>query len=70
MKRYKPFFKFEELRKNPELNPHIGAWDYVDKYKNDPARKFSYKENVFFQEDVGDALKIYNDYYQQLKVGE
>jgi spermidine/putrescine transport system substrate-binding protein len=41
-----------------------------DKYKNDPARKFSFKENVFFQEDVGDALKIYNDYYQQLKVGE
>ena len=41
-----------------------------DTYKNDPARDFDYKENVFFQEDVGDALTIYNDYYQQLKVGE
>ena len=41
-----------------------------DTYKNDPARAFDYKENVFFQEDVGDALTIYNDYYQQLKVGE
>ena len=39
-------------------------------YQNDPARDFSYKENVFFQEDVGDALIIYNDYYQKLKVGE
>ena len=39
-------------------------------YQNDPARDFSYKENVFFQEDVGDALTIYNDYYQKLKVGE
>ena len=41
-----------------------------DTYKNDPARDFSYKENVFFQEDVGEALTIYNDYYQKLKVGE
>ena len=41
-----------------------------DSYKNDPARDFSYKENVFFQEDVGEALTIYNDYYQKLKVGE
>lgn len=41
-----------------------------DTYKNDPARDFAYKENVFFQEDVGDALTIYNDYYQKLKVGE
>ena len=39
-------------------------------YRSDPARDFSYKENVFFQEDVGDALVIYNDYYQKLKVGE
>ena len=39
-------------------------------YKNDPARIFDYKENVFFQEDVGEALTIYNDYYQKLKVGE
>lgn len=41
-----------------------------ESYQNDPARDFSYKENVFFQEDVGDALIIYNDYYQKLKVGE
>ena len=41
-----------------------------DKYKNDPARDFDYKQNVFFQEDVGNAIKIYNDYYQKLKVGE
>lgn len=41
-----------------------------ESYRNDPARDFSYKENVFFQKDVGDALTIYNDYYQKLKVGE
>lgn len=41
-----------------------------DAYKNDPAREFSYKENVFFQKDVGEALTVYNDYYQKLKVGE
>jgi len=39
-------------------------------YRNDPARDFDYKENVFFQKDVGEALVIYNDYYQKLKVGE
>lgn len=38
-------------------------------YQNDPARDFAYKENVFFQKDVGEALTIYNDYYQKLKVG-
>lgn len=41
-----------------------------DDYKNDPARDFNYKENVFFQKDVGEAITIYNDYYQKLKVGE
>lgn len=41
-----------------------------DTYKNDPARDFNYKQNVFFQEDVGGAITIYNDYYQKLKVGE
>ena len=41
-----------------------------DAYKNDPARDFDYKQNVFFQEDVGEAITIYNDYYQKLKVGE
>lgn len=44
MKRYKPFFKFEELRKNPEMNPHIGAWDYVDKYKDDDDVYISFTE--------------------------
>ncbi len=39
-------------------------------YTNDPARQFAYKENVFFQEDVGEALMVYNDFYQKLKVGE
>ena len=29
---------------------------------------FDYKENIFFQEDVGDAIKIYDKYYQKLKV--
>lgn len=41
-----------------------------ESYRNDPSKNFDYKENVFFQEDVGDALTIYNDYYQMLKVGE
>ncbi len=41
-----------------------------DTYRNDPARDFNYKQNVFFQEDVGEAITIYNDYYQKLKVGE
>jgi hypothetical protein len=41
--RYKPF-KFEELRKNPEMNPHIGAWDYVDKYKDDDDVYISFTE--------------------------
>jgi hypothetical protein len=44
MERYKSFFKFEELRKNPELNPHIGAWDYVDKYKDDDDVYISFTE--------------------------
>jgi len=33
MKRYKPIY---EKRKNPYLNPHIGAWEYVEIYRNDP----------------------------------
>lgn len=41
-----------------------------ESYRNDPAFNFDYKQNVFFQQDVGDALTIYNDYYQMLKVGE
>ena len=38
-------------------------------YRNDPAFDFDYKTNIFFQEDVGDALTIYDKYYQMLKVG-
>jgi len=41
-----------------------------EEYRNGPAFDFDYKTNIFFQEDVGDALTIYNDYYQKLKVGE
>lgn len=41
-----------------------------EEYRNGPAFDFDYKTNVFFQEDVGTALTIYNDYYQKLKVGE
>ena len=32
MKRYKPLF---EARSHPELNPHVGAWDYLEKYQDD-----------------------------------
>lgn len=61
----------KNLEEFPYSCPNDAAVEAAsDKYKSDPARKFSYKKNVFFQEDVGDALKIYNDYYQQLKVGE
>lgn len=41
-----------------------------DTYRNDPAFDFDYKTNIFFQKDVGDALTIYDKYYQMLKVGE
>jgi len=40
-----------------------------DSYKNDPAFNFGYKTNIFFQKDVGDALSIYDQYYQMLKIG-
>lgn len=39
-----------------------------DKYKNGGSFNFDYKTNVFFQKDVGDALTIYDEYYQKLKV--
>ena len=41
-----------------------------DTYRNDPAFDFDYKTNIFFQEDVGEALTVYDQYYQMLKVGE
>ena len=65
----------EVMAKNLEEFPYTCPNDAAveaasDAYKNDPARDFNYKENVFFQEDVGEAITIYNDYYQKLKVGE
>ena len=59
------------LEEFPYSCPNEAAVEVAsDSYKNDPCRDFSYKENIFLQEDVGDALLIYNDYYQKLKVGE
>ena len=61
----------ENLVEYPYSCPNDAAVEAAsDAYKNDPARDFSYKENVFFQKDVGEAITIYNDYYQRLKVGE
>ena len=40
-----------------------------EEYRNGPAFDFDYKTNIFFQEDVGDAITIYDKYYQMLKVG-
>ena len=61
----------ENLVEYPYSCPNDAAVEAAsDEYKNDPARDFDYKENVFFQKDVGDAITIYNDYYQRLKVGE
>ena len=65
----------EVMAKNLEEFPYTCPNDAAveaasDDYKNDPARDFDYKETVFFQEDVGEAITIYNDYYQKLKVGE
>jgi len=34
----------KEARKNPDRNPHVGAWDYVDKYKNDEDVYISFTE--------------------------
>jgi len=34
MERYKSLFK--EIRRNSELNPHIGVYDYIEMYKDDP----------------------------------
>jgi spermidine/putrescine transport system substrate-binding protein len=61
----------ENLEEYPYSCPNDAAVEAAsDTYKNDPARDFDYKENVFFQKDVGEAITIYNDYYQKLKVGE
>lgn len=61
----------KNLEEYPYSCPNDAAVEMAtDTYKNDPARDFSYKQNVFFQEDVGEAITLYNDYYQKLKLGE
>ena len=40
-----------------------------EEYRNGPAFDFDYKTNIFFQEDVGDAITVYDKYYQMLKAG-
>lgn len=39
-------------------------------YRNSPAFNFSYKDQIFFQEDVGESIKIYDSYFQKLKAGQ
>lgn len=41
-----------------------------EEYRNGPAFDFNYKQNIFFQEDVGEAMVIYDKYYQMLKTGK
>lgn len=41
-----------------------------EKYRNGPAFDFDYKNNIFFQEDVGEAIKTYDSYFQKLKAGQ
>ena len=61
----------QNLIEYPYSCPNDAAVEVAsDTYKNDPARNFDYKQNDFFQKDVGEAMTIYNDYYQKLKVGE
>ena len=61
----------KNLESFPYTCPNDAAYEAAsDAYKNHPCRTFSYKENVFFQEDVGEAMQIYDNYYNQLKVGE
>ncbi len=57
------------LKEFPYSCPNDNAVLAADEsYRNDPAFDFDYKTNIFFQEDVGDAIKIYDKYYQMLKV--
>ena len=58
------------LVENPYSCPNDAAVAAAsEEYRNAPAFNFDYKTNVFFQKDVGDALTIYDKYYQMLKVG-
>ncbi len=59
----------KNLESYPYSCPNDAAIEKAsDKYKNNPAFDFDYKENIFFQEDVGESIKIYDSYYQKLKV--
>ena len=58
------------LVENPYSCPNDAAVAAAsEEYRNGPAFDFDYKTNIFFQEDVGDAITIYDQYYQMLKVG-
>ena len=58
------------LVENPYSCPNDAAVAAAsEEYRNGPAFDFDYKTNIFFQEDVGDAITIYDKYYQMLKVG-
>ena len=58
------------LVENPYSCPNDAAVAAAsEEYRDGPAFDFDYKTNVFFQEDVGDAITIYDKYYQMLKVG-
>ena len=58
------------LVENPYSCPNDAAVEAAsEEYRNGPAFDFDYKTNIFFQEDVGDAITIYDKYYQMLKVG-
>lgn len=65
----------EVMAKNLEEYPYSCPNDAAiaaasEAYRNGPAFDFDYKENIFFQEDVGAAIQIYDAYYQKLKVGQ
>ena len=58
------------LVENPYSCPNDAAVEAAsEEYRNGPAFDFDYKTNIFFQEDVGDAITIYDKYEQMLKVG-
>lgn len=61
----------KNLEEFPYSCPNDAAIEAAnDEYKNGPAFDFGYKNNIFFQEDVGDAIVIYDKYFQMLKTGK
>lgn len=63
------------MAKNLDIYPYSCPNDAAvevasEEYKNGPAFDFDYKENIFFQEDVGESIKIYDSYFQKLKAGQ